>query len=75
MNTKGRPTTSISISVQEGKLDDQSTYAAVTARSYHPGRVNAGLLDGSVHAINDNIELEQWRRLGTIAGGEVVDGL
>ena len=62
-------------SVQEGKLDDQSTYAAATARSYHPGRVNAGLLDGSVHAINNDIELETWRSLGTIAGGEVVGGL
>jgi prepilin-type N-terminal cleavage/methylation domain-containing protein/prepilin-type processing-associated H-X9-DG protein len=55
-------------SVQEGKKNDQATYAAVTSRSYHPGTVNAAFLDGSTHVINEQIELEAWRAMGTIAG-------
>ena len=57
-------------SVQEGKRDNQATYAAITSRSYHPGGVNAGMLDGSTHTINQNIDLVTWRSLGTIDGGE-----
>ena len=34
-------------SVQEGKRDDQATYAAITSRSYHGGLVNMLFLDGS----------------------------
>lgn len=60
-------------SVQEGRRNDQATYAAITARSYHAGEVvNAGLLDGSVRAIPSTIDLQVWRALGTIAGGEVI---
>ena len=59
-------------SVQEGKQAAQVTYAAITARSYHAGVVNVGLADGSTHSISDSIELETWRALGTIAGGEVL---
>ena len=59
-------------SVQEGRSDVQPTYAAITARSYHPGLVNAGLLDGSVRSVRDNIDLQVWRSLGTVAGGEIV---
>jgi prepilin-type N-terminal cleavage/methylation domain-containing protein len=55
-------------SVQEGKRSDQSTYAAITARSYHKGGVvNIARLDGSVDAIQDAIDLDVWRQLGTIA--------
>ena len=61
-------------SVQEGKRDDQPTYAAITARSYHAGGlVNAGLLDGSTRSIADDIDLTVWRALGTVAGQEVID--
>ncbi len=61
-------------SVQEGKKDDQSTYAAITARSYHAGGlVNVGFLDGSTGAISDSIDPPLWRALGTIAGREIVD--
>ena len=60
-------------SVQEGKKADQPTYAAVTSRSYHTGTVNAGFIDGSTHSIADTINLNTWRAIGTIAGGEVVD--
>ena len=59
-------------SVQEGRSGTQATYAAITARSYHTGLVNVGFADGSTHSIADSIELETWRALGTIAGGEVL---
>ena len=48
------------------------TFAAVTARSWHPGGVNALLGDGSVRFVKDSINGEAWRGLGTIRGGEVI---
>jgi prepilin-type N-terminal cleavage/methylation domain-containing protein/prepilin-type processing-associated H-X9-DG protein len=48
------------------------TYAAVTARSYHPGGVNSLFCDGSVRFIKNSINWMTWRALGTIASGEVV---
>ena len=59
-------------SVQEGKRNDQATYAAITSRSYHPRLVNVSFLDGSTHSVSDSIDLVAWRALGTIHGGEVV---
>jgi prepilin-type N-terminal cleavage/methylation domain-containing protein len=59
-------------SQQEGRSAAQPTYAAVTARSCHPGVVNAMLMDGSCKAIPVTIDLPVWRALGTRAGGEVV---
>lgn len=53
---------------------NQPTYAAVTARSYHVGMVNALLMDGSVRTISDTIDRAVWRDVGTRLGGEVVDG-
>ena len=55
---------------ESSKLAD--TYAAVTARSYHAGVVNALLMDGSVRSVADGIAGSVWRALGTRAGGEVV---
>ena len=52
-------------SQQEGKSSDRPTYAAVTARSHHPGSVNTLRMDGSAHAVSDGIELAIWRTLGT----------
>jgi prepilin-type N-terminal cleavage/methylation domain-containing protein len=49
------------------------TYAAVTARSYHPGGVNALCCDGSVHFIKNTINWMTWRALGTIGSGEIID--
>ena len=48
------------------------TFAAITARSYHPGGVNVLLGDGSVRFIKNSINGSTWRALGTVAGGEVV---
>ncbi len=43
-----------------------------SARSRHPGGVHVGLGDASVHFIADSIDLTTWRRLSTMADGEVV---
>jgi prepilin-type N-terminal cleavage/methylation domain-containing protein/prepilin-type processing-associated H-X9-DG protein len=46
--------------------------STAAARSRHPGGVNILRADGSVHFVNQNIDLSVWRALGTIAGGETV---
>jgi prepilin-type N-terminal cleavage/methylation domain-containing protein/prepilin-type processing-associated H-X9-DG protein len=48
------------------------TFAAVTARSYHPGGVNVLFGDGSVRYVKGSIDGAAWRALGTISGGEPV---
>uniref|UniRef100_UPI0035CF3AE9 DUF1559 family PulG-like putative transporter n=1 Tax=Isosphaera pallida TaxID=128 RepID=UPI0035CF3AE9 len=50
------------------------TFAAITARSHHPGGVNALFGDGSVKFVKDTINPFTWRALGTVSGGEVVGG-
>ncbi len=50
------------------------TFAAITARSYHPSGVNVLMGDGSVKFLKDTINGPTWRSLGTIAGGEVISG-
>jgi prepilin-type N-terminal cleavage/methylation domain-containing protein/prepilin-type processing-associated H-X9-DG protein len=47
-------------------------FAAITARSYHPGGVNALFGDGSVRFVKSTIAGLTWRALGTVQGGEVV---
>jgi prepilin-type N-terminal cleavage/methylation domain-containing protein len=59
-------------SMRDGESITAPTYAAVTARSYHPGGVSAMLLDGSVRAVKNTVNLQIWRNLGTRAGGEVI---
>ncbi|AMV39664.1 DUF1559 domain-containing protein [Planctomyces sp. SH-PL62] len=49
------------------------TYAAVLARSQHPGGVNALMGDGSARFVTSTIAPTVWRALGTVNGGEVVD--
>src|SRR5207245_2353589 len=58
------------ISATEANPGD--TLAAVTARSFHSGGVNAVLMDGSVRFFSNTISLTTWRALGTRASGEVV---
>ena len=57
---------------REGSHATNVCYAAVTARSFHPGGVNVLLMDGSVRFVSDGIALATWRALGTRVGGEVV---
>ena len=42
------------------------------ARSRHPGGVNVAMCDGSVRMVNDSIDLNTWRALSTIHGGETL---
>lgn len=41
-----------------------------TARSYHPGGVNAALADGSVRFFGNEIDVRTWRALGTRSGSD-----
>jgi prepilin-type processing-associated H-X9-DG protein len=41
------------------------------ARSRHPGGVNVGFADGSVHFISETVDLDTWRAVGSINGNEV----
>ncbi|MBN2296010.1 MAG: DUF1559 domain-containing protein [Pirellulales bacterium] len=43
-----------------------------SARSSHPGGVNILYADGSVHFVDDTIELNTWRALGTRNGNETI---
>ena len=47
-------------------------YGFFTARSYHPGGVNALLADGSVKFIKDSVSPATWYGLATATGGEVI---
>jgi prepilin-type N-terminal cleavage/methylation domain-containing protein len=56
-----------------GVLASSATPAALYgARSRHPGGVVAGLCDGSVRFVADQIDLNLWRALSTIRGSEVM---
>ncbi len=49
------------------------TYVTFGSRSYHPGGVNAMMMDGSDRFFSNTIDPTVWRALGTPAGKEVVD--
>jgi prepilin-type N-terminal cleavage/methylation domain-containing protein/prepilin-type processing-associated H-X9-DG protein len=63
---------------QEGKGLNQATpnltptYAAVTARSYFAGMVNVLMMDGSVRATSDEVNLGVWRAISTRNGQELL---
>ena len=61
-----------------GKVPDCTLIALppkgmMTARSHHPGGVNAAMADGSVRFVGETIATEVWRGLGTRNGHELVD--
>jgi prepilin-type N-terminal cleavage/methylation domain-containing protein len=58
------------ITATESSIGD--TFAAVTARSYHVGGVNAVSMDGSVKFWSNSVSPATWQALGTRAGGEVI---
>jgi prepilin-type N-terminal cleavage/methylation domain-containing protein/prepilin-type processing-associated H-X9-DG protein len=43
-----------------------------SARSNHPGGVNAAFVDGHVAFVKDTVSVRTWNALGTRAGGEVI---
>ena len=49
-----------------------STEVYLASRSRHPGGVHASMCDGSVHFINNEIELLLWRALSAMSSGETV---
>lgn len=51
------------------------TYGAITSRSFHSGMVTSLLMDGSVRAFGDNINLQTWRNIGQRADGNVIGEL
>jgi len=58
------------VSSAEGKVATTPTYAAVTARSYHPRLVNTAWVDGSVRPVIEDVSLDVWRAMATRSGGE-----
>ena len=48
--------------------------ALITARSLHPGGVQAAMVDGSVRFVDEEIALDTWWNLGTPQDGNVVKG-
>jgi prepilin-type N-terminal cleavage/methylation domain-containing protein/prepilin-type processing-associated H-X9-DG protein len=57
-----------------GGAQDYDSQALVTATSRHPGGVNLMTADGAVRFVKDSVDARVWSSLGTIAGGEVIDG-
>ncbi len=74
-STRGGPSGNEDIDIN-GQREKKGgpTFAAVTARSYHPGGVNALMGDGSVRFVKSTVDGTTWRSLGSIQGGEIVPG-
>lgn len=53
-------------------ITQNNTVRYLTSRSRHQGGVNSLLADASVQFYSDDIELQVWRALSTIAGAEVI---
>ncbi len=72
--TLGTPDMSLDVDVQSASEEQGGpTFAAITARSYHPQGVNSLMADGSTRFVSDGIEGVVWRALGTVAGGEALN--
>jgi prepilin-type N-terminal cleavage/methylation domain-containing protein len=61
------------ISRSESVNGTSPTYACVTARSYHPGVVQAAMIDGSVRTVANDVDIVIWRAAGTRNGAETTD--
>lgn len=66
----GRFTTFFTIAPPNAAIRDCGTgtgngLGMFTARSYHPGGVNAAFMDGSVRWYSENTDVKLWRSLGT----------
>jgi hypothetical protein len=61
------------ISRTESATGASPTYACVTARSYHPGIVEAAMMDGSVRNVASDVDIAIWRAAGTRNGAETLD--
>jgi hypothetical protein len=48
------------------------TYASVNTRSYHPGVVQAAMMDGSVRVVGA-VDTNVWRAMGSRNGGETFE--
>jgi prepilin-type N-terminal cleavage/methylation domain-containing protein/prepilin-type processing-associated H-X9-DG protein len=62
----------------DGVISDEDVHATFARYHYqfgsaHPGGINALFADGSVHAINYEIDAETFNKLGGRADGEVAD--
>ncbi len=56
-----------------GKAESAGDYNdALTPTSNHPGGVNVGFCDGSVHFIKNSVNLQTWWALGSRNMGEIV---
>jgi prepilin-type N-terminal cleavage/methylation domain-containing protein/prepilin-type processing-associated H-X9-DG protein len=63
----------IAANTAEGNANSVGAWSdAVTATSNHPGGVNVGFCDGSVHFIKETINAQIWWALGTRNMGEVI---
>ena len=62
------------ISGLDGSATTAIDYAAMTARSYHSGGVNALFMDGSVRFVPTTVDQAIWRAMGTRNGGEPLGG-
>jgi len=60
-----------------GPIPDATAFpyenGVATARSFHPGGVNALMADGSTRFVSESIQRKIWRALGTRNGGELVE--
>jgi prepilin-type N-terminal cleavage/methylation domain-containing protein len=61
------------VSKSESLTSTVPSFAAVTARSYHVGGVQAAFMDGAIHTVTDSVDRESWRGMSTRAQGESVD--
>ncbi len=60
-------------SIPDALVFPGDTGGIATARSFHPGGVNALMGDGSTRFVAGSIQRAVWRALGTRAGGELVE--